>query len=572
MGAMGRAPHVEPLRQLRAREPAPARLLRARPPDARVLRRASSRNHRCVRHRRRDFPLVAPTTRPTDSISPARRARNPRRPVRSRVLGIGRAGVSPSPTSPVAHLPLPSVTRARKRLAARKKKKVDAVSGFEDVHVHRFTDDGRYLYASRATSTTWWCTASRASARRTRRRTSPAEPRARAPPSAGEAENEGARIRGSGGAASAPSVRGGEPRARVAQPATTRDRWRRPAVHAPAHCGRRPARARPRRDHPGRGVPWRPPRAAEAPPPRDRGAGASRTAADAAAELGRTRIAAGAAATAAGVGGRGRGRASSWSARRPRMARWRRGRVSARERRGRRWRARAPRLRRTRWRRAAPMLSNATTSFRVRPPWTRWRFTDASATGVRVDRRVATTTCACDARQPCPCSRRPRARAWCPCCRCGGRRFACCASPWRAPGAGGRRGATGGDFRASGFGDTVSRVRARKRESRRRGRPRRVVCGRAHAGGVGVRAGRRRAARRAGPRRASSLWSASRRAPTRVFLPRDDDVSDDDVRLNAFGTRLGGRRRAAFGRRRGTDPWRWPRARRDRRTRPARPA
>ena len=40
-----------------------------------------------------------------------------------RVLGIGRAGVSPSPTSPVAHLPLPSVTRARKRLAARKKKK-----------------------------------------------------------------------------------------------------------------------------------------------------------------------------------------------------------------------------------------------------------------------------------------------------------------------------------------------------------------------------------------------------------------------------------------------------------------
>ena len=185
------------------------------------------------------------------------------------------------------------------------------MSGFEDVHVHRFTDDGRYLICFSRNQHDLvvyrfkgFGAADESAADEPGRAAGPA------PPSAGEAENEGARIRGaSGGAASAPSARGGEPR--VAQPATTRDRYfdllyTRPltvdadllardfAVTILDGAYLLVASSTP----------------AEAPPPRDRGAG-ERTAADAAAEPGRTRDAAGAAATAAGGGGGGGGASPS---------------------------------------------------------------------------------------------------------------------------------------------------------------------------------------------------------------------------------------------------------------------
>ena len=120
-------------------------------------------------------------------------------------------------------------------------------------------------------------------------------------------------------------------------------------------------------------------------------------------------------------------------------------------------------------------------------------------------------------------------------------------------------------FRASGFGDTVSRVRARKRDRRLKTSSRRLRT-RARRWGRSVRAGRRRAARRAdgarrggGWRRAPMRRSARRRRFRRAFAltPSEPASRDDDARL-------------FFLLRRGTDPWRWPRARRVGRTRPAR--
>ena len=188
------------------------------------------------------------------------------------------------------------------------------MSGFEDVHVHRFTDDGRYLICFSRNQHDLvvyrfkgFGAADESVADEPGRAAGPATP------SAGEGEGEGPGWGPSGGAASAPSARGGSPR--VAQPATSRDRYfdllyTRPltvdadllardfAVTILDGAYLLVASSTP----------------AEA-PPRDRGAG-ERTAADAAAELGRTRDGAGAAAaaTAAGGGGGGGGASPSGSA------------------------------------------------------------------------------------------------------------------------------------------------------------------------------------------------------------------------------------------------------------------
>ena len=306
------------------------------------------------------------------------------------------------------------------------------MSGFEDVHVHRFTDDGRYLICFSRNQHDLvvyrfkgFGAADESAADEPGRAAGPAPPSAARPKT---------RALGSEAHPVAPPPRrkrrGGEPR--VAQPATTRDRYfdllyTRPLTVDADLLARDFAVTILDGGVPAGGVLH----AREAPPPRDRGAGEPSAPTRRRNWGGRaTRRAPPPPPPGAGAG------AGARRLRRPRRLRprgWRRGRVSARASGAAAARARAPRLRRTRWRGAAPVAPTRRRRFRVRPPWTRWRFTwFASATGAcATGACTATTTCACDARQPCPCSRRPRARAWCPCCRCGGRRFACCASPWR---------------------------------------------------------------------------------------------------------------------------------------------
>ena len=138
-----RGPHVQPIREAPGARASGCASRRARPSFPRVLRERLSESHgthkssadrAIARTRKRQLGCFAVRHNhvPPRLYTSVPRAANTAHLYPNLVLSKGPGTLSPLTQAPIGN--------AEKQIP-----QIDAVSGFEDVHVHRFTDDGRYL-------------------------------------------------------------------------------------------------------------------------------------------------------------------------------------------------------------------------------------------------------------------------------------------------------------------------------------------------------------------------------------------------------------------------------------------